>query len=1154
MGNGISGNTDAENHLRRWEKAIADLSTLCKDHRRTLAGYVSPVPALDDEATRKKDSVGGGVQPQGSAETRDVESRGSEPRRRTSSSVSFNKQAGATATAPTTAPTTAPQQQVHVHSPERHDRTSTVDVHADAPSSGKVDTPSNKHSRQQIQEARKARLELYKSYVAEKKEDLQDRLSCDHFAVVAAALSYLLGGPANASDRKTKVTVEDLFFSAQIPLHALHRNSCALTEMYDYVREFIDVDNRLRGNYTVEVVHFDIAPAVGEVDIGGNEVGDRQTKIVLSDFRKAIQADLESDDPRSVRILKFDPFIVEQAMLLDEGDDEEENDGGEGDAFMKSSFCASNLLTPKATMITRPTEKERYKKENEGQFAVLLDFRQAVQPMVTLALGIVADKIHVQFEEVPLNALFKAMRAAKPGSRAMGYIKVTQKKAEDATKLDVPLLFSPELASGKVLGTTDDGMHAHIISQLISPHIIACGWALHLLRGPRPDSHRHGQGLCVTDIIRTLKLPCDIFLQCDLPLDQVNLYFLKYLQAKGLSDSFHVTLCPILTKISRDDAVPTLSVFELDALLIEVKNANEDPEEPSSVMILQYNAEVAHNALGIASQPQWAILAGYDEERQVALLIDANPKRFCATWTCRVERLHKAITNYGYIMVNRPSARKTRSLASSRSSSSPREEEVGALRHITSAVKMRLDAVTTQAFSTDRRGAVEPFTFPKEPLGITQMAAALTWIGLPTAVHDIFHSLPFDTSSLLGSYFGLRAYHIAFGEYLSTAHLADSFELQPYFADSGEDNKCTLTPHGLALVIKECLASKPGSGCPNPCVLTVHYSRQKLNVFGAEHPYGEYGIVTDIHPSFSAVTVSDVNPNSFFRTWQVDLSMLHAAVTDTSVEGNRGRGYLILRKRPAPPVKPATLQSRDFSLAHVPLQHSFKISPCAHVQGLSIAFAQLGHFYSPEEIFYEAFLKTMTDQRRRGSQAYAWRDVEVSLAVLNRKITAPFMVQMVKKFLDSRKVYTIGVELVEDIEIAELPKLLIAGTAPDADHVLVLNYDTRRVHTRDSGNSVALLRAYDTATKTVTMMEGEYCLLGLTWTVSLEGLVEAGDLDNEGRSSYGFVKLFKKSGDSAGSPTSRFGGFKGFAEDPNANGGGAGERPESPRRGRTVFL
>jgi hypothetical protein len=200
----------------------------------------------------------------------------------------------------------------------------------------------------------------------------------------------------------------------------------------------------------------------------------------------------------------------------------------------------------------------------------------------------------------------------------------------------------------------------------------------------------------------------------------------------------------------------------------------------------------------------------------------------------------------------------------------------------------------------------------------------------------------------------------------------------------------------------------------------------------------------------------------------------------------------------------------------VPLQIVLYPSPSPQVQGLSFAFAQLGQFFSPEEIFYEAYLKTVSDQRRRGSQAFAWRDVEVSLAIVNKNIDASMMTLVSKKFLESRKITSFHVERLDDIDCDELAQLLAEAADPAAEYVLLLNYNTQSVHgLSNMGNSVALIEGFNPADKTVTLIDAEYSLFGLRWTCDIPQLIEAGDLDNEGNSKYGFVKISKKKAQAA---------------------------------------
>lgn len=1149
MGSGSS--TEISAHLKKWDQAVNDLSSLCRDHRRALDNQSPTNDGYRSESSRETEShaiakknvvsVGQNADLNKSQPDDDVTSERS-LRRRTSSLVSFGgKQKPADVIdGPLKSPSSKARADILL-TPEESPQNRTADG---------VKEPRAHKNRQQVKDIKQGRTELYKSYVDVPIDKVENALACNHFAVVAVALSSLMGGHRGCEDRRKRVTVEDLFFAAQIPLHNLHHKDISLTEMYDIVREFIDVDNRFRNQYSVEVVHLDIAPTVGQVEIGLNETGDRQARIQLPEFRKSVAQELE-EDTDCVRIVDYDPFIIEQAMIMDE--DGEASDEGEPDPeTLRNSFCAA--VSPVARGKKPHWHQQKYKKDNNGKFAALVDFRSlAVQPMVTIAEAVVDDKIHVALSEVPVATLFKAMSSSKPGSRAKGYIRVWKKRdGEDGTSSnaqgvdpaanDVAFMYSPELSSGKVLGSLMEGTHAHLISQKIAPHIIAVAWALHLLKGVRPDSHGYGTGLPVHDIITTLRLPADVFLDCPLPLDQVHIYAADYLRIKGLDARYTLQLCPVLTKISRDDAVPTVSVFDLEGILIELKNSNEDPEAPSHVMIIQYNADIAHNALNIAVDPQWCILAGYDEDNQMARLIDANPGRFCASWTVPLDRLHKSITNFGYLVMSNSqpaNARSSRSSQSSAHSANNTSYTVGGLRHVTSTVQQRLDLLSQQSKRFGVRDVISYFAYPPSPFAITQIAVALTRLGEFTTFEDIVHALPYDVSSLLSPILGLESFAIVLRDYVARKGHASRFTVTAMHADRDTDKIQGLPLQKFQNLLRACVSSPDAADF----VLIVHYAKQRICVFGANQPMGEYGIVTAFNEETGAVTVSDVNPNRFFRSWEVPMHALYEAISKTSASAHRPRGCIVVQrlKEPVAPEQPPRF--RDFHLCLVPVQQIFNCSPSPQMQGLSLACAQLGHSYSPEEIFYEAYLKTMTDQRRRGSQAFAWRDVEVSLAMVNKRITAHIMALVMRKFLESRKIFSLGAEVIDDVDAHDVDALLKEATEPTATFILLLNYNTEIAHGLSGfGNSVALVQGYDPEAKRVSFFDAEYTLFGLQWSCSLETLVEAGDLDNDGRSDYGFVKISIKDGNGT-SGTNLVGRGFNFGSASNEASGGAASHP-----------
>ncbi|KAH9588664.1 hypothetical protein LSM04_005783 [Trypanosoma melophagium] len=981
-----------------------------------------------------------------------------------------------------------------------------------------------KYNRQQVMEIRKARTSFFKSYEVEQIEDEKSIEDCSDFGTTAVALSYLLGGERGCKDRKKRVTVEDIFFAAHVPLHYLHGGILSLPVMTDIIREFIDVDNRFKDEYGLSVMHLDISPTLGQVELGGNEVGDRQTRMQLPEFTKAITHDCE-EETQVVRIVNYDPYVLEQETIVDAFEDEDESG---------SALTASVLVSPQH----RP---RRYAKNNNGAYAVIVDVRYVVQLMVTLAEGIVGSDISVRIVEVPAAALFKAMTVAKEGERARGFIRVFRKDSVPVmTHDEVQIMFSPELSSGKVIGSILQGTHASVISTHISPHIVAVGWAMHLLGGVRPNAHGYGNGLPVSEIIRKMHFPAEVFVDGSLPLEEVFKYAREYVHVTNRN--YNLAVYPVLTKISREDAVPTISVFDLESIIIDVKNANEDPEVPEHIMVIMYNANVAHNVLYITTQPQWCILAGYDEETQTALLIDAHPKTFLKTWTCPLDRLHKALTSNGYIIFSksREAASRHKSGDSSTCGSSQLlgyksdPALVGAPRRIASTVQNRLELLHEQeTLDVTTIDVVKTFTFPSLPLSATMIALALTKLGVPTTFEDVFMALPFETSALMLRYFTLESVAVCLTTYLKGVGLA--MDVETYHTDKCNGGRPRLPWEDFKKLIEE------GSRNSDKAFIML-YSPDNIEVFGDSHPFGSTGLLVGYCARTESVTIMDTNPHGYFRTWPVPLQSLYRALHDKDWRHRRS-GCIVLTRR----TTPIELQfppeyTREMYLHIVPVQNIFHVSPSPHFQALSSAFAQLGFFYSPEEIFYEAYLKTMADQRRRGSQAFAWRDVDVSLSVINKQIDARFLAQVCRMFLESRNPTksgksnmlkrtdgnmngatnnsnnnnddnkdTIHVELLDDVDVDDLDTILRDATRREGNKsVLLLNYDTTKAHDVEYwGRSVALVKSYNPDTQMVELFEGEHAVFGLLWTVSVEKLIEIGDLQNEGRSAYGFVRMEK---------------------------------------------
>eukprot|EP00744_Colponema_vietnamica_P002146 GILI01003442.1.p1 GENE.GILI01003442.1~~GILI01003442.1.p1 ORF type:complete len:1135 (+),score=293.79 GILI01003442.1:191-3595(+) len=1097
MGNGASS-ADVELHLRKWESAVSDINTLCQAHKRQLGTADHAQGAGGDghgRHTLAAEDAEGDV---------DRSLRG-----RRASSISFNNR---------------PKVEGDKDNVVLLGSGDTADRGGEARTPGKPieflattneGTPKDKqgaakHNRQQLIDARKARTALFKTYVDVPIASVVNKLACDHFATVAIALSTALGGSATSTDRKLRVTVEDIFFAAHVPLHLVHKEGLCLTELYDIVREFVDVDNRFK-RYQVEVLYLDIAPVTGQVEIGSNEVGDRQSKLQLPQFIKTVQHELD-EATNSVMVFNYDPYVLEQETTMDvEDDEEEEVESASQSGAPISARGVAGLLSatnndPLMTSVMfagAKGKKPRYAPNNKGAYAAAVEYRQAVSTMITLCRGVTDEKLHGELEEVPINSVYKAMTSHAAGERARGYIRISKiQGGDEAAQQETPnedmeLFFTPELASGRVIGSLAFGIQALAISTSFSPHIVAVAWSLHLIHGA---VNEYGRGLPVADIIRVMNLPSDMYINCDLSLDQVYLYAEAYLSKKKYDKQFTLSYHPVLTPIAREGAAPTISVFDLESILIEVRGLNDNKELPSAIMIIQYNPEVAHNVLGISSTSQWCILAGYDSATQMATMIDANMVTFSGKWSVPLDRLHKAVTTYGYLLLTRAgeSGKLGKSLDSSRSST-PSNARGDRPQH--SAVQNRVEMVKS-AVLLDFKETIHTFSYPPKPFALTTLALSLSQLGINDATFDsIIAKLPFHPSTVLDGHFGLSALLICYRKYLTVLDKLNWFDFKATYFDPERRP----TEKDFIDLMKKALAVN-GSGSEGKSLLILHYDHKAIKILGSREPFGDYGILTDLVGD--SVTVTDVNPNRFYRTWQVPISMLYSAICHRSHVSRRSRGVISIThlNKEAVPVKPTF--TRHLTLTTAPIQNLFLVSPSPQIQALSIAFSQLGHFHSPEEIFYEAYLKTMEDQRRRGSQAFAWRDVDVSLAILNRKIDMKVMAQVARKFIESRKVQNLTANHMSDVEVEALPEMLAEACSDSADHVLLLNYDAASVHgLKNMGSSVAIVKSFDAETTEVTMFDCEYCLFGLEWKCSLDRLAAAADLDNAGASKYGFVVI-----------------------------------------------
>eukprot|EP00760_Papus_ankaliazontas_P014643 PhM_4_TR16123/c0_g1_i1/m.101325 len=940
---------------------------------------------------------------------------GSKPRRRSSVEISEDDLNG------TLSNTLSPRRQ----------NTATTVVHG--PDSRSVDklTLSPSTSRLRMATARKEQAGIFESFTTPVL-DQNSPIHCDHIGVLAVAFTYLLGGSRDDTDRKKRVTPEDIFFSTHLPLYYIANNGITLDELYDIAREFMEVDTRFQhGNFALEIVHMDPTLKTGEVQANAtlNDMGERGPRMSLTDTRRMIHEEVHN--PNTALVINYDPYIVEQALTVDSVSDDED---------ASPAFAA--VLSPSMRKIQEQQKKGPVLKANLGGFALAMDFHPSAHN-VSLGSVTIDQEMHLSRMEVPLGGLYKAMCAVNPyNSRARGYLKITNLGELDETlgtvnqnidedhDTEVGCMFSPELCSGKVMGSIVDGISLMAGFSEMAPHLTTAAYALHLMSGKRTG--QYGRGICSSDIAHTLDLPTDVLLNTnDLHIDYVYSYLAEYVRRKGWN--YTVDFTPVIQKVDRDDAASTMSISELLNALDSLRETNVSPDVPNTVLMVNFNPGVAHNILNLPPQSHWGVITGFDGDQHVRIN-DCLPKKYSSSWTVAVDRLHRAVTGYGFIALSRKDL----------------DADVPAFTFgpKDATVVARVDQILPMCPHRSNSLLPRAFAHPAFATPLTPACIAMTRLGKPTSVGNMLMGLSkFDINFLLTRRISMHDLERVINKYALTSGADVSATATHY-----DIEKSKMAFHTFIVFVKEAVADQNRS-------VIFYFKRSAIAC--APKNGGAYGVLVGFDESREVITLMDCNPDNYLSVWHVNQkTFFDACYSQKCNVSQRGRGYITVTRTPTvvPP-------GRAFELATVPVQHQFRSATAPAIRALSFALSELNEQHSPEEIFYAAFLKTLGENRRRGSAAFAWRDVDVSLYVLNEKLTPALTERLGRRFLESQKLTSLGIERVMELPSHQhFDEELRRCTDPTCPYVVLAVYDVNMIHKikiRMMPVGVALIRHYD---------------------------------------------------------------------------------------------
>ena len=437
----------------------------------------------------------------------------------------FGNDSPATSITNVTSPTTTP----------RHRVVNMMAPSAEGPQEPKcaspvsIVSPRTKVAREKIANIRAQRRAFFSAFETPCAAKGSSHMRCTHFGVAVMALSFL---------GSTRVTLDDLFFAAQLPLKYVMHSAMTLAELYDVVTEFISHDKRFgAANYVADVTHMDTSIASGEVGHGylAMETSHRRVVETVSDIREGIIE--ECATMSDVRIVNFDQTVMEHGLVLLEDDDSgDDSEGG----------IVNMVISPSVQRMKANCVNTRSSSNSQGTFAVVADYN-AAQHLVFMSTAALDTDVHALCTEAPLSTLYKAMcKGNGYVNRPRGYIRIRRRS--------LPLV--PRALPSSVIPTD-----LRTLSKVIAPHLISIAYALHILRPEKATT------VLLSDIIRTVRIPFDFFSTRQVRLGVLRDVLTSYLDAKGISGEYAVQMDTISTVLCREDSQTTLSIIGLEAIL-----------------------------------------------------------------------------------------------------------------------------------------------------------------------------------------------------------------------------------------------------------------------------------------------------------------------------------------------------------------------------------------------------------------------------------------------------------------------------------------------------------------------------------------------------------------------------------------------------------
>ena len=586
---------------------------------------------------------------------------------------------------------------------------------------------------------------------------------------------------------------------------------------------------------------------------------------------------------------------------------------------------------------------------------------------------------------------------------------------------------------------------------------------------------------------------------------EVFAYYDHYLKETLLANIW-ASAHPIDKKVESADSPPNISIMALHEILIK---ATSETPELDKVMILQFDLACAHNVLNIAptGTSHFGILQAYDPEKQHIEILDVEPAKYGRQWSTTLQRLHKAMIGKGYIFLY-----KSQEVSNF-------EDDRGLMDNIQATLTVkRHDTLTNKRLKNLRMKPTIPaefikfFEYPTTVTPITQIAVALNILN-PSRVtlpKDVMHKIETDPSFLVDPRISMNDV-----TRICVNYILNSQQQHELTAECVNFDTCLKDERKVSLQVFEDVLRKAVASRGSPTeVLIINCAPKTLEACGGRG--GEYLILLDVDdnegPSGPIVSALDAHKCLYTRFLKIPLSDLYNGCIEHDPLCGRARGYIKLSTGELPEKYRC---GRDLSLFSVPQWEQFRVPQCTHLNGTALALTTLGHTCSVEEMFYTAYTCLGGERFRRGSSIFPWHTMKINMSELSERMSVTAVAKMVLKFEQASQ-HCLTAAIVIGSSKEDFQLLLEEASEESCKFLVCVIVNTEEIFDIKLTDAevkwklgCGIIKDYDAEKRIVHIVDANPTRYGEVWSVDVDVLYRAADLDSSDKGENGIIKIGK---------------------------------------------